>query len=78
MTLNKKSLREWEEGMHLFLSDCQRAEILKHFGTEPEPHVWSEQDIAEQLNKYLTYGYFQKPEPAFRNVLPPCMFDDPF
>ena len=77
MTLTKKSLREWEEGMHVFLSDYQRAEILRRFRTEPEPYEWSEQDISEQIRKFLVHGYFQKPKPAFKTVLPPCLFGDP-
>jgi len=78
MTLTKKDLQRWQESMHIHLSKSQEAAILEQFGTEPEPHVWSEQDIAEQINKFLNHGYFQHPEPALKPDLPPLPFDEPF
>jgi len=61
MTMNDRDLREWEESMHILLTEKQRADILEQFGSEPEPQVWSEQDIAEQIRCYLQCGSFIRP-----------------
>ena len=61
MTLTKKSLAVWKESMRISLTEEQQTAILKHFGREPHPHVWSDQDIAEQLRNYIDNGVFVKP-----------------
>lgn len=53
MILTKRSLRKWEESMFTLLTAEQQRIILERFGSEPEPHVWSEQDIAEQIRKII-------------------------
>jgi hypothetical protein len=42
MTLTEKDLRKTAE---------QRQIILERFEAEPEPYEWSEQDIAEQIDR---------------------------
>ena len=61
LTLNKKLLAEWEESMRVILTKEQRRVILGRFGREPSPYVWSEQDIAEELRKYMEHGIFVRP-----------------
>jgi hypothetical protein len=51
MTLTEKDLRTWEESAFTPFTAEQRAIILERFGTEPEPYEWSEQDIAEQIDR---------------------------
>jgi len=51
MIMTEKKLLEWEESMHTSFTAGQRRTILDRFGKEPEPHEWSEQDIAEQINR---------------------------
>lgn len=60
MTLNRKSLREFEESARVSLTDEQRAIILDRFGEEPWPYMWSEQDISEQIDKILN-GFVKEP-----------------
>jgi len=57
MTLNQKTLREWEDSMHTIFTDEQKQIILDRFGTEPgNGAIWSEQDIAEQIRKIRMNG----------------------
>lgn len=50
MTVNKRSVRNWEESMLVPLTGEQKAIILDRFGSEPgNGHAWSEQDIAEGI-----------------------------
>lgn len=51
MTLNEKDLRKWEESTFTSFTAEQRRIILERFRTEPEPYEWSEQDIAEQIDR---------------------------
>jgi len=51
MTLTEKDLQEWEESTFTPFTAEQSAIILKRFGTEPESYEWSEQDIAEQIDR---------------------------
>ena len=60
MILTKKSLREWEGSTFTPLTPEQKHAILERFGTEPEPYVWSEQDIVIQLQNYVGCGEFVK------------------
>ena len=60
MTLTKKDIKKWQENMRTPLSKEQETAILERFGTEPEPHEWSEQDIAEQIRNFLAHGSFVK------------------
>jgi hypothetical protein len=78
MTLTKKDLKKWQESMRIWLNESQEAAILEHFGTEPEPYVWQEQDIAEQLRIFLRYGSFVKPECKYTGYVPPLPPDEPF
>lgn len=64
MTMTEKGLREWAESMGILLSESQKTVILERFGTEPAPYEWSEQDIAEQIRKFVEHGYFRQPEPS--------------
>ena len=48
--------------MRVILTEAQRTAILQRFGSEPDPNVWSEQDIAEQIRSFLQHGIFVKPE----------------
>jgi len=61
MTLTKKDLRMWQDSTFTLLTTVQSQAILERFGAEPEPHVWSEQDIAIQISNYLAHGVFAKP-----------------
>jgi len=60
MTLTADSLRQWEESTFTPLTSRQRQTILERFGTEPEHHEWTQQDIAEQIRNIIT----QYPAPA--------------
>jgi hypothetical protein len=51
MILTEKDLQEWEKSSFVLFSTEYRNIILDYFGNEPEPYQWSEQDIAEQINK---------------------------
>ena len=51
MTLSEKDLRKWEESTFTSLTSEQRRIILERFESEPEPYEWSEQDIAEQIDR---------------------------
>jgi len=64
MILTKRDLRKWEQSTFTLLSSEQKRAILERFGTEPEPYVWSEQDIFIQIRNYLECGEFVK---AIRN-----------
>jgi len=51
MTLTEKDLQKWEESTFTPFTEEQRRIILERFGTEPEPYEWTEQDIAEQIDR---------------------------
>ena len=51
MTLTEKKLRELEGISFIYFTKEQRQIILDCFRTEPEPYVWTEQDIAEQIRR---------------------------
>lgn len=51
MTLTEKDLQEWEKSTFTSFTAEQRRIILERFGTEPEFYEWSEQDIAEQIDR---------------------------
>ena len=55
MTITKKDLDT--KYAHLFRNVSQpelvKAEILKNFSEDPEPHEWTEQDIWVQSRKIL-------------------------
>ena len=52
MTINKKDLQRWQESAFIIFTPEQKRLILETFGTEPDDeHVWSEQDIAENVRK---------------------------
>lgn len=60
MTLTEKDLRKWEESAYILFTAEQKRIILDRFGKEPEPYVWSEQDIAVQIKNFLDCGEFVK------------------
>ena len=62
MTITKQHLAQWQENMRVSLNKAQETAILTHFGTEPEPYEWTEQDITEQIRYFLDYGSFVKRE----------------
>jgi len=51
LILTEKSLRQWEESTCTRLTTQQRKIILDRLSAEPEPHEWTEQDIAELIRK---------------------------
>ena len=53
MTFTKRSLKKWGESMWVWFTPEQERIILERFGAEPEPNVWSEQDILEQIRHIL-------------------------
>lgn len=53
MTLSKKELREWLDSMRYSVTNEQFDELFEKFGKEPEPYVWTEQDISEQIRKFV-------------------------
>jgi hypothetical protein len=61
MTIDRRYLRNLEKSAFIFISPEQKRVLLERFGTEPEPHVWSDQDIAIQISNYLYCGEFEKP-----------------
>ena len=60
MTITKKYLRDWENNMRVIITPEQKRVILERFGTEPEPHKWTDQDIYIQVGNYLDCGEFVK------------------
>ena len=58
MILTKKLLDEYQENTRRYISQEQQRHILEQLGIEPDGFEYSEQDIYEQLNKFLTRGYF--------------------
>jgi len=76
MTLTKKGLRELGESARILLTPEQKNAILERFGTEPWPHEWSGQDIACQIDIFLSYGVFEKPVKVhgMRHPLPEGVF----
>ena len=73
MTINRRWLRKWQESMFTSLTKEQESTILGHFGTEPEPYEWSEQDIAIQLRNFVECGVFVKGkmDSEYHESLPP-------
>jgi len=63
MTLNDKTLNKWVESSFTPINTVQRQAIIERFGTEPEPYVWTEQDIWVQIRNYLVCGEFVKNTP---------------
>lgn len=54
MIITKRDVRYLREHMRLNISLEQEALILERFGSEPdEKHVWTGQDIYEQVRKLL-------------------------
>lgn len=52
MTLTKATLNQYCKDAFIVLSASQEKEIIGRFGSEPdERHVWTEQDIHEQIRK---------------------------
>jgi len=60
MTINRKYLRELEKSSFIFIPEEKKRIILERFGTEPEPYVWSDQDIEVQISNFLGCGEFVK------------------
>jgi hypothetical protein len=61
MILTKELLNEYQENTLRYISQNQQKRILEQLGSEHEGFEYSEQDIYEQLNKFLTRGYFFDP-----------------
>ena len=51
MTLTKKDLICIEKSMRLAFTSEEERIILEIFGSEPDGHEWSHQDIHEQIRK---------------------------
>jgi len=60
MTITMKYLRDLENSAFLLISTEQKKTILDRFGTEPAPYVWTDHDIASQIQNYLSRGEFTK------------------
>ena len=60
MTITKKCLRDLEKATFTTITPEQNEIILERFGTEPEPHVWTDEDIFIQIRNYLECGEFMK------------------
>jgi len=60
MTMTRKYLRRWEKSTFITLTAEQRRSILERFGTEPNTHEWTEQDILIQIQNFLGCGEFVK------------------
>jgi hypothetical protein len=61
MILSKIELQNMADSARILFTPEQEQAILERFGTEPEPHEWTGQDIACQIDNYLYYGAFEKP-----------------
>ena len=54
MTIDKKWLQEYCNRIRYCITKEQEKHILSLFQNEPEEnYVWTQQDIYEQINKYL-------------------------
>ena len=60
MIITKKYLRDWEKSSLTKITAEQKRIILERFGTEPEPHVWTDEDIFIQIRNYFECGEFVK------------------
>ena len=60
MTINRKFLHGLEKSSLIFIPEEKKRIILERFGTEPEPYVWSDQDIEVQIPSFLGCGEFVK------------------
>jgi hypothetical protein len=60
VTINKRKLRQIAQSLRIVISEEQEQIILERFGTEPWPHVWTEQDIFMQLLKICGLGSCHK------------------
>ena len=75
MTLNKRNLRKWSEGMRVLFTKEQERRILERFGEEPWPYEWSEQDIAMQIENLLGWDEFEKPMEDNGGHKTTCFYD---
>jgi hypothetical protein len=54
MTFTNRDVQQLRERMRFNISQDQEVLILERFGSEPdEKHVWTEQDIYEQVRKLI-------------------------
>lgn len=53
MVIDREYIQELREHAFLEISKETEEELLQRFGTEPQPYVWSEQDLWEQVRKVL-------------------------
>ena len=53
MVVDRKYIQELREHAFIEISKETESELLEKFGTEPNPYVWSEQDLWEQVRKWL-------------------------
>jgi hypothetical protein len=75
LTLTKKAINRLEETMFRPISTAQKETIFQRFGTEPEPHEWTEEDISIQIRNFLDCGEFVKPTPFCADVSDDGLFD---
>ena len=61
MTITARYLRNWEKSKLTPITSEQKRIILDRFSTEPDPYVWSEQDIEIQIRNFLNCGCWEKP-----------------
>lgn len=61
MVIDREYIQELREHAFLEISKETEEELLQRFGTEPQPYVWSEQDLWEQVRKVLNR---QKGDPS--------------
>ena len=64
MILTRSKLNQLEESMRLPMTQRQKADILEHFGTEPQPYQWTEEDIVIQIRNFMERGVFSRPAPG--------------
>jgi hypothetical protein len=53
MTATRKMIRDLRKHSRMRINPALEALILRHFGTEPDPHTYTEQDLYEQIRKLV-------------------------
>ena len=53
MTITPKMINEMRRHGRIPIDKELEASLLEHYGTEPFPHTYTEQDLYEQIRKFI-------------------------
>lgn len=63
-TISKAYIRQLRENSRWRITAELEARLLAEFTEEPYPHVWSDQDLYEQVRRYVGDYNAKFPEPS--------------